>query len=142
MSKLVSQDSYNRLRGGEPCAHFERARLRAATKVHTELRRFLWSVGEDLVKKEEESNGGDSIIKMKSQDVSERLTGSGGFSLTKLGFMKLFYMRYSPPNKFYPQFVDESNHEKAKELLLALGVIENKEERGDMACIGEYKLVD
>ena len=56
--------------------------------------------------------------------------------------MKLFYMRYSPPDKFYPQFVDESNHEKTKELLLALGVIENKEERGDMACIGEYKLVD
>lgn len=115
----MSQGSYNRLRGGEPCAHFERARLRAATKVHTELRRFLWSVGEDLVKKEEESNGGDSIIKMKSQDVSERLPGSGGFSLTKLGFMKLFYMRYSPPDKLYPHFVDESNHEKPRNYCLS-----------------------
>lgn len=142
MRKLVSQDSYNRLLGGEPCTHFERARLRAATKVNTELLRLFWSVGEDFVKKDKGSNGGDSIIKMKSQEVSERLPGTRGFSRTNLGFMKLFYMRYSPPDKFYPQFVDESNYEKTKELLLALGVIEKKEERGDMACIGEYKLVD
>lgn len=117
MSKLVSQDSYNRLLGGEQCTYFEKARLRVATKVNTELLRLFWSVGEDFMKKDKGSNGGDSIIK-KSQDVSERLPGTRGFSRTNLGFLKLFYMRYSPPDKFYPQFVDESNYKKPRRYCL------------------------
>ena len=51
MSKSVSQDSYYRLWVEELYTRFEKARLRAATKVNAELLRFYWNVGEDLVKK-------------------------------------------------------------------------------------------
>lgn len=115
MSKLVSQDSYYRLWVEELCTRFEKARLRAATKVNAELLRFYWSVGQDLVKKEAESKWGDGIMKMMSQDLSERLPGTGGFSQTNLGYMKRFYQLYSQLDRFYPQYVGESNYENSKE---------------------------
>lgn len=104
MSKLVSQDSYYRLWVEELCTRFENARLRAATKVNAELLRFYWSVGEDLVKKEAESKWGDGIMKMMSQDLSERLPGTGGFSQTNLGYMKRFLIDKfmgNPKRAFY-----------------------------------------
>ena len=79
---------------------FEKVRLRAASKVNTELLSFYWSVGADLVRKEAESNRGDGIIKMKSQDLSERFPGTGGVSPANPGYMKRFYMLYSQPDRF------------------------------------------
>lgn len=88
----MGRDSYYRLWVEELCTRFEKARLRASSKANAELFRYYWSVGADLVKKEAESNYGDGITKMKSQNFSERLSGTGVFSPTNPGYMKHFYM--------------------------------------------------
>lgn len=117
MSKLIVKDGYYRKWIEDLCARFDKSRIRAFVKVNDELLRFYWSVGEDIVKKEAEAKWGDSVIAVMSQDLLDRLPGTGGFSTTNLGYMKRFYLLYSQLDKYYPQLVGNREYEKSKELI-------------------------
>ena len=82
MSKLIANDGYYKEWIESLCERFDQSRVRAAVKVNDEMLRFYWSVGEDIVKKEAEAHWGDGVITMMSQDLSERLPWTGGFSAT------------------------------------------------------------
>lgn len=115
MSKLIANDSYYKEWIDELCLRFESARIRASAKVNEELLRFYWSVGKEIVDKKAEANWGDGIISAMSQDLSARLPGTSGFSVTNLGYMKRFYQLYSQLDTFYPQLVGNSAYEHLKE---------------------------
>ena len=117
MSKLIVKDGYYRKWIEDLCARFDKSRIRAFVKVNDELLRFYWSVGEDIVKKEAEARWGESVIAVKSQDLLDRLPGTGGSSTTNLGYMKRLFLLYSQPDKYYPQLVGNCEYEKSKELI-------------------------
>lgn len=117
MSKLIVNDRDYKDWINSLCERFDQSRVRASVKVNDEMLRFYWSIGEDIVKKNAEAKWGDSVIAMMSQDLSERLPGTGGFSATNLGYMKRFYLLYSQLDKFCPQLVGDSKFEKVKQII-------------------------
>ena len=117
MSKLIVNDRDYKDWINSLCERFDQSRVRASVKANDEMLRFYWSIGEDIVKKNAEAKWGDSVIAMMSQDLSERLPGTGGFSATNLGYMKRFYLLYSQLDKFCPQLVGDSKFEKVKQII-------------------------
>lgn len=117
MSKLIANDGYYKDWIESLCERFDQSRVRASVKENDELLRFYWSVGEDIVKKNAEATLGDGVIAMMSQDLSERLPGTGGFSATNFGCVKRFYLLYSQLDKYCPHLVGNSKYEKEKQII-------------------------
>jgi len=82
---------------------FRRCQLKAATVVNTEMLRFYWSLGEDIVNKQAERRWGDKFFSHLSADLQDALPGVKGLSVTNLGYIKRFYALYSNYLPIHPQ---------------------------------------
>ena len=73
---------------------FRQSQIKAAVKVNTELLRFYWSLGEDIVKRQVEKRYGAGIINILSRDLQAEFPGTKGFSRRNLFYMRKFYLLY------------------------------------------------
>jgi predicted nuclease of restriction endonuclease-like (RecB) superfamily len=71
----------------------------ALKKVNHELIALYWSIGEDIVIKQEEYSWGKSIVKNLSDDLRKEFVGMRGFSVQNLWNMRLFYIEYNQNEK-------------------------------------------
>lgn len=74
---------------------FRQNQIKAAVKVNSELLRFYWSLGEDIVKKQVEKKYGAGILKTLSRDLKEAIPDATGFSPRNLYYIKRFYLIYN-----------------------------------------------
>ena len=72
----------------------ERAKLQAALKVNSELLSLYWSIGKDILFKQEQLGWGKQVITQLSHDLSLRFPDDRGYSERNLGYMKQFAMEY------------------------------------------------
>ena len=73
---------------------FRQSQIKAAVKVNTELLRFYWSLGEDIVKKQVEKRYGAGIMDILSRDLQVEFPNVSGFSRRNLFYIKEFYLIY------------------------------------------------
>ncbi|MBI3540764.1 MAG: DUF1016 domain-containing protein [Deltaproteobacteria bacterium] len=70
------------------------ARIRAARTVNHELTDLYWSIGKDIVEKQENLGWGKSVVEKLSGDLRKAFPGTTGFSTPNLWFMRQFYLEY------------------------------------------------
>ncbi|MBQ3594445.1 MAG: hypothetical protein II981_03435 [Bacteroidales bacterium] len=59
---------------------FRQSQIKAAIRVNSEMLRFYFSIGADIVNKKAESRWGDGFFKNLSRDLQNALPGVRGFS--------------------------------------------------------------
>lgn len=86
---------------------FRQSQIKAAVKVNSEMLKFYFSLGADIVTKQAESKWGDGFFKNLSQDLQDALPGVKGFSETSLKYAKYFYLTYQEYVTNRPQVGDD-----------------------------------
>ena len=87
---------------------FRQSQIKAAVKVNSELLKFYWSLGQDIVERGFENTYGSEFFKNLSLDLQEEFPNTKGFSPTNLGYIKRFYILYSNAMKISPQVEGKS----------------------------------
>ena len=87
---------------------FRQSQIKAAVKVNSELLKFYWSLGQDIVERNFENTYGSEFFKNLSLDLKEEFPDTKGFSPTNLGYIKRFYMLYSNAMRISPQVEGKS----------------------------------
>ena len=72
-------------------SRYKQSQIKAAVQVNSELLRFYWSLGRDIVKMKAESKWGSGFFESLSNDLRTAFKNSGGFSVRNLRSMKYFY---------------------------------------------------
>ena len=71
-----------------------RTQIRAITAVNTELIQLYWSIGKDILQKQQEQGWGAKIIEKLSRDLRASFPGMKGFSRTNLLYMRAFALAW------------------------------------------------
>src|SRR5579884_419115 len=71
-----------------------RSRLRAYRTVNRELIDLYWSIGEEIVDRQEKHGWGKSIVERLSADLCKEVPDSSGFSARNLWHMRDFFLAY------------------------------------------------
>ena len=87
----------------ELSSRYRKSQIKAAIKVNTELLKFYWELGRDIVSKKAESKWGVFFMKNLSMDLKKMNPDATCFSPTKLLYMKNFYLIYQTLVEFTPQ---------------------------------------
>ena len=103
MSKLIKIDNAYAGWIKDLSLRFRQSQIKAAIKVNSEMLKFYFSLGADIVNKQAESKWGDGFLKNLSQDLQEALPDVKGFSETNLKYIKKFYFLYSQAFGIRPQ---------------------------------------
>ncbi len=86
-------------------ARLKAAQLRAALAVNSELVKFYWQLGVDLIEKQKTHQWGDHFLQQFSQDMQHAFPEMRGFSKRNLEYMRQFALVY--PNEFAKQPVSQ-----------------------------------
>jgi len=75
------------------------SQYQALKKVNRELISLYWSIGKDIVEKQNEYGWGKSVVKNLSQELQKEFVGIRGFSERNLWNMRNFYIEYKDNQK-------------------------------------------
>lgn len=85
---------------------FRRTQVKAAVKTNSDMLRFYWSLGRDIVGMSEKNNYRSGFYKTISEDLKDVFPDIKSFSPTNLKYMRYFYEMYpTAPNR--QQTVDD-----------------------------------
>ncbi len=70
------------------------AQLKAATAVNSALIEFYWSLGADIVEKQQHTSWGSGFLKQLSADLMKEFPDMRGFSLNNLQYIRRWYSFY------------------------------------------------
>ena len=82
---------------------FRQSQIKAAVSVNSEMLRFYWELGRDIVEMHIEERWGDNVIKNLSVDLQREIPDAHCFSRTNLYYTRAFYLLYSRHQKSVPQ---------------------------------------
>lgn len=86
---------------------FRQSQIKAAVSVNSEMLRFYWELGRDIVEMHIEERWGDNVIKNLSVDLQREIPNAHCFSRTNLYYTRAFYLLYSQHQKNIPQVEGE-----------------------------------
>lgn len=86
---------------------YRRSQVKAAIKVNTEMLKFYWSLGKDIVAMKAENRWGNKFFTNLSRDLKELNPVATCFSKTNLLYMKNFYLLSQEMFEFAPQLVEQ-----------------------------------
>ena len=90
------------------------ARNKAFRKVNSGLIKLYYTIGQQIVEKQEKANWGDDLIGQIEKDIKRELPDITGFSRTNLFYMKKLYLFFTGFEKL-PQAVGQiTNFETLK----------------------------
>ena len=87
---------------------FRQSQIKAAVNVNSEMLRFYWELGRDIVEMHIEERWGDNVIKNLSVDLQREIPNAHCFSRTNLYYTRAFYLLYSQQLKNVPQVGGEN----------------------------------
>ena len=85
---------------------YKQSQIKAAVHVNSELVRFYWSLGRDIVKMKSESKWGDKFYESLSKDLKNAFNDAKGFSPKNLLHMRQFYELF-PETEIEKQVVSQ-----------------------------------
>jgi predicted nuclease of restriction endonuclease-like (RecB) superfamily len=71
------------------------SQLKAVVKVNSELIDLYWSMGKDIVEKQEKAKWGDGFIIQLSRDLKEEFHNMQGFSVRNIKYIRQWYLFYN-----------------------------------------------
>jgi len=86
---------------------YQASQIKASIRVNSEMLKFYWRLGQDIVSMNAENHYGSSFYKRLSNDLRNAIPQTHSFSVTNLKYMKYFYEMY-PNVEIRPQAGDES----------------------------------
>lgn len=86
---------------------YRQSQVKAAVKVNSEMLRFYWSLGRDIVALKAEARWGDKFMKNLSSDLKRLMPDATCFSETNILYMKNFYLLFPYTNEITPQLVEQ-----------------------------------
>lgn len=97
---------------------YRRSQVKASIKVNSEMLKFYWSLGRDIVAMQAESRWGSKFFKNLSRDLKEANPKATCFSPTNLLYMKNFYCMYKSYFEIGQQLADQfQNGENTQQLV-------------------------
>jgi len=81
------------------------AQLKAAVKVNTELLKFYWEPGSEIVEKQKNSTWGDGFLKQLSKDLIAEFPEMKGFLYRNIRAIKQWYLFWNQDNLNWQQAV-------------------------------------
>lgn len=69
-------------------------RIRASHSVNRELIELHWSIGQEIVERQEKFGWGKSVVEHLAKDLRKEFPGNIGFSTQNLWYMRQFYLEY------------------------------------------------
>ena len=103
MSKLIHMNNEYAEWVKSLSLRFRQSQIKASVKVNSEMLRFYWSLGRDIVENSMDNKYGSGFFNNLSNDLKDSLPGVKGFSPRNLAYMKSFYVLYSPLISQQPQ---------------------------------------
>lgn len=94
MSNLIKIDNEYKDWITEVSKRFRQTQLKAAVKTNSDMLRFYWSLGKDIVGLSEKNNYGSGFYKTISEDLKDIFPDIKSFSPTNLKYMRYFYEMY------------------------------------------------
>lgn len=91
----------------ELCKRYRQSQVNAAVKVNTEMLKFYWSLGRDIVALKAEARWGSKFLANLSRDLKEQNPKSTCFSPTNLLYMKNFFRLYKGYGEITPQLGEQ-----------------------------------
>jgi predicted nuclease of restriction endonuclease-like (RecB) superfamily len=82
--------------------------IKAAVSVNSELLRFYWGLGADIVAKQITAKWGDGLLPQLSRDLMAEFHEMKGFSLSNLKYIKQWYLFYARSTAIGQQAVDQT----------------------------------
>lgn len=82
--------------------------IKAAVSVNSELLRFYWSLGADIVAKQTTAKWGDGLLSQLSRDLMAEFPEMKGFSLSNLKYIKQWYLFYTRSSVIGQQAVGQT----------------------------------
>lgn len=89
------------------CMRYRQSQIKAAVKVNTEMLKFYWSLGRDIVTLKAEDRWGSKFFHNLSRDLKEANPSTTCFSPKNLLYMKNFYCMYQPYFEIGQQVADK-----------------------------------
>ena len=89
------------------CMRYRQSQIKAAVKVNTEMLKFYWSLGRDIVILKAEDRWGSKFFHNLSRDLKEANPSTTCFSPKNLLYMKNFYCMYQPYFEIGQQVADQ-----------------------------------
>lgn len=87
---------------------YRSSQVKAAVKVNTEMLKFYYSLGRDILAKKAEAIWGSKFFQCLSRDLKAQLPEATCFSPSNLLYMKNFYALYSPFMDIAPQVAEQA----------------------------------
>lgn len=81
---------------------YKQSQIKAAIHINSELVRFYWTLGRDIIKMKAESKWGSHFCECLAKDLKNEFSEAKGFSTRNLRFMKQFYELF-PENEIVQQ---------------------------------------
>ena len=106
MSSLIKIDNEYKNWITEISNRFRQTQVKAAVKTNSDMLRFYWSLGRDIVGMSEKNNYGSGFYKTISEDLKDVFPDIKSFSPTNLKYMRYFYEMY-PTATNRQQLVDD-----------------------------------
>ena len=85
------------------CMRYRQSQIKAAVKVNTEMLKFYWSLGRDIIELQIEQKWGEKVISRLVQDLHDALPNVSGLTKRNIYYCKQFYALYAPAIKMLPQ---------------------------------------
>ncbi len=73
---------------------YRSSQIKAAVAINSEMLRFYWSLGADIVRMEPEQKWGSKFMQRLSEDIRREIPGAGCFSRINLYYMRWFFELY------------------------------------------------
>lgn len=109
---ILDKDYINWIK--ELSMRYRNSQVKAAIKVNSEMLRYYWYLGSDIVSMDAENRYGSRFYVNLSTDLNNELNGAKTFSVTTLKYCKYFYVLYASlfhqndnKNEIHPQAGDE-----------------------------------
>lgn len=100
----------------ELSGRYRRAQIKAAVKVNTEMLRFYWSLGRDIVQRDAENVYGSRFYASLSKDLQNLLPGVSGLSERNIRYTKKFYLLYNSTLEKLQQLAAKSEEQNLQQL--------------------------
>jgi predicted nuclease of restriction endonuclease-like (RecB) superfamily len=86
---------------------FQQAQIKAAVQVNSELLKFYWELGAEIVEKQEKTEWGSKFLNQLSDDLQSEFPEVKGFSLTNIKYIRQWYLFYNQDIIIGQQLVDQ-----------------------------------
>jgi predicted nuclease of restriction endonuclease-like (RecB) superfamily len=104
----------------------QRAQIKAAIRVNTELLQLYWALGSDIVAKQETTAWGEGLIPRLAKDLKTAFPHLTGFSSRNLFYIRNWFLFYQHEIPIVPQVVGQLENEIVPQVVAQLQAPDNE----------------